>query len=1157
MLTTAVTLATPARADVSPGLPPVQQRSASTVTADSLPTAQIGNGVVWTQLIAGDTVYAGGEFSTARPPGAAAGTSEVSRNNLLAYSLSTGQLLPFNPSMNSKVYALALSPDKKRLYVGGAFTTVGGVWRSRIAAFDTATGALISSFAPEVGYNVKSIVATNDTVYVGGLFTSVAGNQRMHLAAFQASDGALLTWAPSTDLNVQAMSLTPDGSKLVLAGNFSTINGIRATGLGAVDARTGAVVPWKANQTLSNTGDTAGFLSMRTDGTYMYSTGWTYGPGDLEGTVAMNPADGSIAWIEDCHGDTYDVFPASSGTVYTVSHAHYCTNIGGYFESSPWDTNQRRALAFTREPTGTVAHDAVANQYTDFYGLPAPSMVNWFPTLDVGTFTGQTQAAWTVTGNDDYVVMGGEFQRVNLKGQQGLARFATKPAAPAKRPPSFSAGSFVPTLRGLTAGSVRVAFQANSDTDDLNLTYRIVRDGDTAHPVATFTAASTFWNRPSLGWTDTGLTPGSTHTYRISATDGDGNTASGDTASITLPASAPTSAYARQVQDDGASLYWRFGEPSGTAVLDWAGVRDGLASSGMTRGAPGAISGDTDAAGRFGGTSTGLVASQAAVEAPQNFSVEAWVKTKTTRGGRIVGFGNRASGASTRADRFLSMDGSGRITLGMFPGSVKTVTTTGAYNDGGWHHLVGTVGADGMRLYVDGVQRGQLSAVVGGESYQGYWRVGGDTLSGWPNRPASDYLQGDIDDVAVYPKVMTAPLVANHYNLGRSGTPAPNLPPTAAFTSSADYLAASFDASGSSDPDGSIASYAWDFGDGAAAGSGVSPQHTYAAAGSYPVKLTVTDNDGATTVLTRTVTVEKRPNTLPTASFISAEQGLTSSFDAAGSSDPDGSIASYAWDFGDGTAAGSGVSPQHTYAQGGTYPVKLTVTDNDGGTATVTRSVTVVALVTFAKDEFGRTVTGGLGSADTGGTWTLSGGASLFGVDGSVGTVRMSGPGATAKAYLGSVSRQDQDITLDVSLDKVPVGANAYTSVVARRIGTSDYRAKVLWRPDGQVSLYLSRTVSGTETTLRNLTVPGLTFAAGQAATVRLQVSGTAPTTVQAKVWKAGTSEPTAWTATATDTTTELAGPGGLGVETYLGSTSTNAPIVASLDHLLARNPQP
>ena len=83
-------------------------------------------------------------------------------------------------------------------------------------------------------------------------------------------------------------------------------------------------------------------------------------------------------------------------------------------------------------------------------------------------------------------------------------------------------------------------------------------------------------------------------------------------------------------------------------------------------------------------------------------------------------------------------------------------------------------------------------------------------------------------------------------------------------------------------------------------------------------------------------------NSPPTASFTQSCAGLDCTFDASGSSDPDGTISSYEWDFGDG-AHGTGVAPVHTYAAGGTYSVILTVTDDTGAADTDTESVSVSA----------------------------------------------------------------------------------------------------------------------------------------------------------------------------------------------------------------------
>jgi len=173
---------------------------------------------------------------------------------------------------------------------------------------------------------------------------------------------------------------------------------------------------------------------------------------------------------------------------------------------------------------------------------------------------------------------------------------------------------------------------------------------------------------------------------------------------------------------------------------------------------------------------------------------------------------------------------------------------------------------------------------------------------------------------------------------------APNQPPTANFTSSCSGLTCNF-TSTSNDPDGLIASYSWAFGDGGTSAA-QNPSHTYAGGGGYTVTLTVTDNQGATSAPTSKSVTVTAPNQPPTANFTSSCSALTCDFTST-SSDPDGSIASYSWAFGDGGTS-IAQNPSHTYATGGRYGVTLTVADNQGATsAPASKSVTIVVPLVF------------------------------------------------------------------------------------------------------------------------------------------------------------------------------------------------------------------
>ena len=176
------------------------------------------------------------------------------------------------------------------------------------------------------------------------------------------------------------------------------------------------------------------------------------------------------------------------------------------------------------------------------------------------------------------------------------------------------------------------------------------------------------------------------------------------------------------------------------------------------------------------------------------------------------------------------------------------------------------------------------------------------------------------------------------------------------------------DGSGSHDPDGDIVSYEWDFGDGTT-GTGVNPSHIYSSVGTYTVTLVVTDDEGLTGSGSTTVTVSKPPsepspgkaNKPPVADAGSDQKALvnrTVRFDGSGSYDPDGTMLSYRWDFGDGATA-TGVDPSHTYLEPGHYTVTLIVKDNRGASRSDACTVTISELPAPVVNEVEELVPGG------------------------------------------------------------------------------------------------------------------------------------------------------------------------------------------------------
>jgi PKD repeat protein len=232
------------------------------------------------------------------------------------------------------------------------------------------------------------------------------------------------------------------------------------------------------------------------------------------------------------------------------------------------------------------------------------------------------------------------------------------------------------------------------------------------------------------------------------------------------------------------------------------------------------------------------------------------------------------------------------------------------------------------------------------------------TIASYTWRFDDGTLQTGITALHTYPRggsYTVELLVVDDYGLRDTGTrtfDVTDSPPVASFTRDCSGLICRFDASGSSDSDGQVVAYAWNFGDGTMATTfDTVVIHSYPP-GTYTVRLTVSDNVGATGTVIHEIAVVNNP---PVAAFeFSCDaSGPVCLFDSRGW-DSDGVIVSHAWQFGDGTS-GVGGYVTHTYAAAGTYSVMLTVTDNYGATNSHTASVTVVKVVLHVGDLDGAT----------------------------------------------------------------------------------------------------------------------------------------------------------------------------------------------------------
>jgi hypothetical protein len=504
--------------------------------------------------------------------------------------------------------------------------------------------------------------------------------------------------------------------------------------------------------------------------------------------------------------------------------------------------------------------------------------------------------------------------------------------------PSFTATPN-PAIQGLT---VSFNASASSDPDGTIAKYEWDLDGNGTYEKNTATTPTTSTSYATPGTVQVGL--------RV--TDNGGKTAT-KTLPVTISV-AGVSSYPDAVNETAGLIhYWRMGEVSGSSFADSAGGATATALGGPAFGlTPGAVAGDPNPAAHFDGVDDAARA-QVDLTGLSTITVEFWLY--------VDSYTNEDALALELTDNFNQNKGGfivdpnapqagGSFGIGIGNPDTRNNVFFTRPSAGQWHHYAivldaAAPAAQQITPYVDG----QAVAYTKTSSGTGSGGFANSMLNFMSRAGGSLFLRGGLDELAIYNRALSAAQIAEHN--ASFGT---NRRPVASFTTNSTSILVgtpvTFDASSSSDLDGSIVKYEWDLdGNGSYetnTGSTPTASRSFASEGEFTVGLRVTDNLTGTDTTTRTVKVGPQP---PSAAFTADPNpvvvGLPVHLDASASKDPDGTIVKYQWDLdGNGsfeTDTGTTAAADRAYDNPGTYAVGLRLTDNSGMTATATLPVTV------------------------------------------------------------------------------------------------------------------------------------------------------------------------------------------------------------------------
>jgi len=345
-----------AAAVLGTALPAAATHAAHPASVEAVPstlTPGILDGHVYAITQVGSTIVVGGSFTQARSAGS---TTTLARSRILAFDVATGVLSQsFAPVLSDYVETLLPGPSPGTVIAGGKFNTVNGVNRKGLVTLDLATGQAVSTFAPPyLNGIVQDMDLRDGRLLVAGTFTTYGGQPRGGLASVDPVTGALTGYLTASvtehhnydgtgaigAVGVTRFDITPDGTKMVMIGNFRKVNGQTRRQIAMLDLS-------PSTATLSTSWSTTRFssacnrkssdswirdVSLSPDGSYFVVVGkGGYFPGTMCDTASRwetgaTGSDLSPTWVAVTGGDTLLSVAITGAAVYVGGHQRWLNN---------------------------------------------------------------------------------------------------------------------------------------------------------------------------------------------------------------------------------------------------------------------------------------------------------------------------------------------------------------------------------------------------------------------------------------------------------------------------------------------------------------------------------------------------------------------------------------------------------------------------------------------------------------------------------------------------------------------------------------------------------------------------------------------------------------------------------------------------------------